>query len=241
MVDDIIKSMNLDDLVKKLKKIKEMGFVKTHRLHDTGIGKTLEDLLNIPENNFRLPDVGDIELKAKRAESQSMLTLATKSPEPKGVNRILFEKYKYLDKEGGYNLHSTVYGSRVNPQGFKISLKEDRLILENRENIECYYPISIFEDVLVSKSNNIFLAFAETRGERMTLNEEFHYIEAYLLFDLNINKFKIAVQQDKLKVDIRIGAFRSGKNKGKYHDHGTGFRINKRDFLLLFNNYKQLI
>ncbi|MBU1246684.1 hypothetical protein KJ973_00255 [Patescibacteria group bacterium] len=77
-----------------------MGFVKTHRAHDTGIGKTLEDLLGIKENNLRLPDVGDVELKAKRIDSGSMLTVATKSPEPKGINKVLFEKYKYLDKEG---------------------------------------------------------------------------------------------------------------------------------------------
>lgn len=233
--------MTLSQLIDKLKEIKKMGFIKTHRANDTGIGKTLEDLLKITENNLRLPDVGDIELKAKRLESWSMLTLATKSPEPKGINRILFERYKYIDKEGCYNLHSTVYGSRYNPQGFKISLRDNKLILENKQNIECYYPISIFQDVLVSKSNKILLVFAETKGERKTINEQFHFIEAYLLFDLNIDKFQKAVQQDKLKVDIRIGVYRSGKNKGRYHDHGTGFRINKKDFLLLFDQYKQLI
>lgn len=233
--------MTLDQLIDKLKKIKEKGFIKTHRANDTGIGKTLEDLLNITENNLRLPDVGEIELKAKRIESQSMLTLATKSPEPKGINRVFFEKYKYIDKEGCYNLHSTVYGSRYNPQGFKISLIDSKLILENKQKIECFYPISIFQDVLVSKSNKILLVFAETKGERKTIKEKFHFTEAYLLSDLNIDKFQKAVQQDKLKVDIRIGAYRSGKNKGRYHDHGTGFRINKRDFLLLFDQYRQLI
>ena len=111
----------------------------------------------------------------------------------------------------------------------------------NKQKIECFYPISIFQDVLVSKSNKILLVFAETKGERKTINEQFHFIEAYLLSDLNINKFQKAVEIDKLKVDIRIGVYRSGKNKGKYHDHGTGFRISKRDFLLLFDNYKQLI
>jgi len=233
--------MTLAQLIDRLKKIKKMGFIKTHRANDTGIGKTLEDLLDITENNLRLPDVGEIELKAKRIESQSMLTLATKSPEPKGINRILFEKYKYKDKEGCYNLHSTVYGSRYNPQGFKINLRDGKLILENKQKIECFYPISIFQDVLVSKSNKILLVFAKTKGERKTINEQFHFAEAYLLSDLNIGKFKKAIQQDKLKVDIRIGAYRSGRNKGKYHDHGTGFRINKRDFLLLFDKYKQLI
>ena len=52
---------------------------------------------------------------------------------------------------------------------------------------------------------------------------------------------KIQSKKDKLKIDIRIGVYRTGKNKGKYHDHGTGFRINSRDFLEIFDRYKKLI
>lgn len=233
--------MTLKQLTKKLLEIKKMGFVKTHRLNDTGIGKTLEDLLGLKENNFRLPDIGEIELKAKRIESESMLTIATKSPEPKGVNRVLFEKCKYKDKEGYYNLHSTAYGSRFNPQGFKVAVEDGKLVLKNRKRIEAYWPLSIFDDVLKSKSNKIVLVFAETKGERRTKTESFHYTEAYFLCNLNINKFEKAIRQSKLKVDIRVGAYRSGSRKGQYHDHGTAFRINKRDFLHLFDKYQKLI
>lgn len=233
--------ITLKKLKQQLEEIKNKGFVKTHRLNDTGIGKTLEDLLEIKENNLMIPDIGDIELKAKRIGSDSMLTIATKSPEPKGINKILFEKYKYKDAEGSYNLHTTVYGSRKNPQSFQVVFKNDRLVLKNKYNIESYWPISIFNEVLKAKSNKILLVFAETKGERKTKNEKFHYLEAYLLSSLNINKFKTAVGNDKLKIDIRIGAYRSGKNKGKYHDHGTGFRINKGDFLHLFDKFEQII
>jgi len=52
--------MDLNTLITKLQAIKALGFVKTHRAHDTGIGKTLEDLLEIKENNLRLPDIGEI-------------------------------------------------------------------------------------------------------------------------------------------------------------------------------------
>ncbi len=233
--------MTLDQLVKKLKKIKKAGYILTHRVNDTGIGKTLEDLLDVPENNFRLPDVGEIELKAKRIDSQSMLTIATKSPEPRGVNKLLFEKLKYQDSFGQFCLHSTISGSKLNNQGLKVSLDDGILRLENAAGIEAYWPISTFDDVLVSKSNKILLVFAETSGERKTASEKFHYIEAYLLSGLNINKFTTAIQNDKLKIDIRIGVYRSGKSAGKYHDHGTGFRIDKRNFLELFDNYEKLI
>ncbi|MEK7063023.1 MAG: MvaI/BcnI family restriction endonuclease, partial [Patescibacteria group bacterium] len=39
--------MDLIILKKELGKIRALGFVKTHRAGNTGIGKTLEDLLNI--------------------------------------------------------------------------------------------------------------------------------------------------------------------------------------------------
>jgi len=233
--------MNLDQLIKKLSEIKSEGFIKTHRAHDTGIGKTLEDLIGIQENNLRLPDVGELELKSKRINSQSMLTIATKAPQPRGINRILFEKYKYKDIEGCYCLHSTVYGSRYNPQGFRIVFRNDKLELQNRENIEAYWPITIFDDVLKSKSDKIVLVFAETEGEKGREDEKFHFTEAHLLSNLNINKFKNAIEEDKLKIDIRIGFFKSGKIEGKYHDHGTGFRINKRDIMYLYDNFKQII
>ena len=233
--------ITIKKLKKQLEEIRERGFIKTHRLHDNGIGKTLEDLLGIKENNFRLPDVGDIELKAKRIESDSMLTIATKSPEPKKVNKILFNKYKYRDKEGHFNLHSTVYGSRKNLQSFQVVFETNRLVLKNKHNIEVYWPISTFNDVLKVKSNNILLVFAETKGKAKSPNEKFRYFEAYLLSNLNINKFKSAIETNKLKIDIRIGMYRSGKNKGKYHDHGTGFRINKRDFLHLFDNFEKIL
>ncbi|MCL5003937.1 MAG: MvaI/BcnI family restriction endonuclease [Patescibacteria group bacterium] len=233
--------MTYSQLVKKLREIKERGFVRTHRANDTGIGKTLEDLLGIKENNLRVPDVGKVELKAKRLGSGSMLTLATKSPEPKGANKALFERYKYLDEFGYYNLHSTICGSKSNPQGFKLAFKDGKLMIENSGDINVYYPLSVFADVLVSKSNKILLVFAETKGEPKTLNERFHFVESYLLEGLDFDKFKKAVENDKLKVDIRIGVYRSGKSKGKFHDHGTGLRISKRDFLELFASYKQII
>jgi len=73
--------MTLPELKRKLKAIKALGFVKTHRKGDTGIGKTLEDLLGIKENNIPLPDIGEIaELKAYRRSASSMLTLFTLEP-----------------------------------------------------------------------------------------------------------------------------------------------------------------
>lgn len=117
---------------------------------------------------------------------------------------------------------------------------EDNIAIENPHNVEIFWPLSIFDE-LVSKSNKILLVFANTKGERKTPNEEFHFVEAYLLADMNRDKFVKAIAEDMLKIDIRIGVYGSGRSVGKYHDHGTGFRVNKRSFLELFDTYRQLI
>ena len=56
----------LDDFIREYKGICEKGWIRTHRSGPTGIGKTLEDLLGIPENNLDEPDFGEYELKSCR-------------------------------------------------------------------------------------------------------------------------------------------------------------------------------
>ena len=87
--------------------------MKTHRKGDTGVGKTLEDLLDIKENNIPLPDiVGIAELKAYRKSALSMLTLFTLEPQPKGGarDRVLLDNFGYSKRENGRpkELHSTL-------------------------------------------------------------------------------------------------------------------------------------
>ena len=43
--------MDYQEFLIKIAKIKEMKYMPSHRVGDTGIGKTLEDLLGITENN----------------------------------------------------------------------------------------------------------------------------------------------------------------------------------------------
>lgn len=77
--------MNYNEFLKRITEIKEMNYVRSHRKGDTGIGKTIEDLLGITENNIAGPDFSIYELKSGRKDSSSMLTLFTKTPMPKGA------------------------------------------------------------------------------------------------------------------------------------------------------------
>jgi len=233
--------MILEELVEKLRKIREAGFIKTVRAHDGGVGNTLESLLEIKENNIRLPDTGEIEIKAKRIESNSMLTLASKSPLPRGVNKILFRHYSHVAEDNIRKLYTTIYGSTVNPQGFRVVFENDKLILQNRNNITAYWPTGLLLESLKTKANKILLAYAETKGKKGSPNEMFHYIEAYLLAELDLDRIKKALENGKLKFDIRIGADKAGKRIGVYHDHGTAMRISKQDYPELYEEHCRIL
>src|SRR3989339_1227591 len=124
--------MTLPELKRKLKAIKALGFVKTHRKGDTGIGKTLEDLLGIKENNIPLPDIGEVaELKSYRKDAKSMMTLFTLEPLPKGGDRdrALLDSFGYSkrDNQRSKELHSTLSCKRYNAQNLKLKISKDKV------------------------------------------------------------------------------------------------------------------
>ena len=231
----------LDKLILELKKIKKLSFIKTTHAHQGGVGNTLETFLGIKENNFRTPDLGVIELKAKRTGSTSMLTLSSKSPLPRSVNKKLFDAYNKKGDDNVYRLYTTIYGSRKNNRGFRVKLVGNNLVLENPKKIHVYWPLEQIDDVLKQGNQKVVLVWAETKGKLGSKQERFYYNEAYLLSGISIGKLKQALNSGKLKVDIRIGADLTGKAAGKYHDHGTGFRISKNNYLELFDKYQKLI
>lgn len=82
-------------IISKFREIKGQEYIPSNRENNTGIGKTLEDYMDIEENNKALPDFEGYELKSHRSECNSYITLFTKSPQfsTKG-------KYIYNNKFG---------------------------------------------------------------------------------------------------------------------------------------------
>lgn len=236
-----METFTLEELVKKLRKIKSLGFVKTVYANDGGVGATLEKLLGIKENNLKLADWGEVEIKAKREKSKSMLTLTSKQTLPSGSMRLLYDKYGIVRSDGIKKLYCTIKGSAKETHGFILSLKGEKLIIDNPKKVEAYWLIDDLFDHLVNKNKKTLLAFAKTEGKRNTIDEKFHYVEVFLLSGLRMKKFLSAIKDGKLKIDTRIGADKTGKKIGAYHDHGAGMRIHKKDFLELFDEYKVLI
>ncbi|MCL2255923.1 MAG: MvaI/BcnI family restriction endonuclease [Firmicutes bacterium] len=238
--------LTLETFIEKFKKIKEQGWVKTHRSGTTGIGKTLEDLLGIDENNIQGPDYGTFELKSMRANAGSMLTLITKSPdEPPRANTLLRLKFGYSSAAYGNDakvLHSTLSTNRYspNPLGYKLKIAcdDNHIMIVSLDSaqvkaVEAKWEIEKLIFKMDKKLGGQFIyVIAESRGAGA--NEEFHFTEAFLLNGFSSSGIIKLVREGKILIDLRIGQYNSGKNKGKTHDHGTGFRIFPRDYIHLF-------
>ncbi len=239
----------LEEFKQDFKKIKEMGFIDSKRLHDTGIGKTFEDFIGVIENNKAFADYkGIIELKSGRELSQSMITLFTKSPEPKKINNILREEYGYYDGEHRDMkiLHTTIVADKFNTCKGKFAFildingKEEKvnIKIKNMENnyvedVDIYYSFETLRKIIDKKCKYIIFISAETKKDRG--KELFKFSKAILLSGLTFEKFLDALKNGIIKYDVRIGVYRTGKLKGKTHDHGSGFRIFKSDLNKAFN------
>jgi hypothetical protein len=233
--------MNYAEFVYRMNEIKKMGYVLTHRQGPTGIGKTLEDLLGITENNIAGPDFSNYELKSGRKDSVSMLTLFTKAPQPKGANRELLRVFGYLQRKRpiGHEqrtltgellneshvpiehkeLHVTVDSVKPNSVGLQLEVEEGKIIISNDKGVEAYYDENTLRESFQKKYHQLVYVLAESKKEKR--KEYFWYSETYLLKGFSFSNFSGLIREGKIKVDIRIGHYPDGR----LHDHGTGFRI----------------
>lgn len=232
-----------DELLRDLKKIKESGFQKTHRVGNTGIGKTLEDLLGIEENNVAGPNGHQTELKSSRKNTTSMVTLFTLSPKPRRINSKLLEKFGRDSDKGSKQLHTTINAITRNTvyskTGFKINISDLRVEIDhpNYGGIDTpYWDKTTLEKAFYRKyPQNLLYVKADFKNKGK--NEEFHFNEAWLMSGFSFDNFIELLSKKKILVDIRMGQYPNGKP----HDHGTGFRISPDDLVYCFTNRNKVM
>lgn len=228
----------LDDFVRVYSEIQRRGWIRTHRAGPTGIGKTLEDLLGIPENNIDGPDFGEYELKSCRINSNSMLTMFTCSPLPRGSNTLLRLKYGYSSDAYDNDekvLHATLSGDHFSPiantgHQLKFTCTDDAIFIESEEGIEnIYWTKTDLKRQFENKYKNKFV-YAKANSRGFGADEEFLFLDAWEVSGFNYYSFIDMLESGKIYVDLRIGQYPDGRT----HDHGTAFRIREYDQPLLF-------
>lgn len=246
-----------EKIIEDFKKVRDLGFVKSRRANNTGIGKTFEDYIGVVENNLREPDLHGFEIKSQRSLSSSYVTLFTKSPSgPKGANAYLKDTYgtPYEEHPNIKKLHTSMFADRYNSYEGRLAYKlindkGNRIIKigiyshPDHELIDdsVYYSYDVIEKTLKDKLDNLFFVSAETRIDSDG-KEEFHFNKADIYETPSLDNFLKLLDEGKIMYDIRIGSYKTPerRNYGKPHDHGSGFRIKEADIRLLFSNHQSV-
>ena len=229
--------MDIAQLREKLSEIKQMGYVVSLRRSNTGIGYTLETLLELKENNLQTPDLGNIELKSQRNGVSNRVTMFTFN---RGVWKIrqrdLIEKYGYVDTNGRPSLYCTA-DSKPNNQGLYLKVEEDTVRLYHVDNTRIAEWLGeIVIDRFRRKMPALVIVSADTRINSDN-KEEFWFNEAYLLTDPDRDHFLDLIKQDIVIVDVRMHL----RENGSVRNHGTGFRIEERFLNLCFGSRERII
>lgn len=187
----------LDDFIREFTKIKKQGWIRTHRPGPTGIGKTLEDLLGIPENNIDGPDFGEYELKSCRLGSNSMLTIFTKTPQPKGAANNLRMTFGYSSDAYDNNekvLHSTLSADRYTPvantgRKLKVTCSSSKISIVDKDGNEyAYWTRDKLKKAFEKKYKNKFV-YAKAEACGTGVNERFRFVEAYIVSGFDYDAF----------------------------------------------------
>lgn len=126
----------LEALTQKLEAIKGQWHLGTHQGNDGNPGNTLESLLGLPENNLRLPDFGEIEIKAKILDRKSLHTLFHKEPMPAASTPKLIRCFGWKHTKAGQgkyavdemSFRSTTGMLKPTARGFKIEIEPTRIV-----------------------------------------------------------------------------------------------------------------
>ena len=244
-----------DSLIQKFMEIRDMGWVEnTQRGNDGAAGNILENMLGIPTNNIPIPDASGWELKTQKKNTQSLISLSHKEPEPRElrvVQRFLSPNYGWSHQEAGgrypadeKSFRQTMNGATYTDRGFKVTVNHELRRLEvefnsamvderHREWLESVRarvgnigPLEItpywtFNDLYLSigrKFYNCFLVRCDVKHEDG--KEYFHYNEAYMLKNVDIDKFIECIESGKVKVEF---------DARTHHNHGTKMRMFFRD------------
>ena len=227
-------------IIKEFNRIKKMGFVEGIGNGSGMVGRTFESLLGVEENNKIAPDFKGFEIKTKQSSSSTLVSLFTKSPSPRGSNTHLRKTYGY----GGNNpyLFCMMYANKnsVSPSTYnfklKVSNKDSKIYLRvengsgrkiNSDKI--FWDFSELEKNFMEKMNSLLFVTAKSK----TINGEkhFHYTNATIYYNPSIKKLIKLIKEGIVSVESRI----------QYnHDHGSAFKISKKNIPLLYSKVVEI-
>jgi hypothetical protein len=239
-----------ESLIIELQRIAKRGWIENARTgNDGGIGKTLEDLLGIEENNLPIPNAAEWELKTQRLNTSSLTTLFHIEPSPRAIKfvpQVLLLSYGWQHKEAGerhpeneMSFRQTIHGKSPSDRGFMVKI--DR---KNRKVLISFDQTKVSEnqkDWLKSVENRIGLGeldpqpywgFDDLEHKAGTKLLNCFYVQAEVKKEdeKEFYKYSKVMMLQKFNFDDFLQELESGNILVDFdartgHNHGTKFRI----------------
>lgn len=255
-----------EELIKKLKEIKKLGWVHTNRSKNDGaVGNTLEDLLEIPENNLAIANTVDWELKTQRKKTASLITLFHQDPKPRKpksvVANLLLPRYGWQHKEAGkkyskeeMSFRATLTGNKFTNRGFKINVNSVNRKIElffDPEKVDIQKHASWLKDVLKhQKKESKVLAFWDFDELNKKCAGKIRNTIYIIADSREINgQEEFKYEKIELLEDFAFNNFLRGIINGIVfvdfdartgHNHGTKFRLKQNNWPILFNKITEI-
>src|SRR3712207_4387088 len=161
----------------------------------------------------------------------------------------LFRSVPYDDNPALNRLHVSMFANQFNScyKKYAVKLINDRQAqvvkigffdIETHKLIDdiVRYNYNIIDQILHRKLKELFYVTAER--QYIGADEYFHFTSADIYSELSLDKFLELLDEGLIMYDIRIGSYKTGKNMGKAHDHGSGFRMLEHNVKLLYENHE---
>ena len=243
------KSQAEQELIEKLRTISSMGFVSSTTNADSGVGDTLEALLEIERNSSKGPDFMGIEIKASRItgvsrKQSSKNTLFSQTPDW-GISRLknsreLVENHGYFSDGSSLKSLQVTVTNVPNSQDLFLAINERNLTVENlyREpdqfNQVVAWELRRLEERLASKHRATFWVKALSRLEAG--RELFQFVRAEITSAPLVGNFAPLVSAGKITMDYTISEKLDKTGGTRMRDHGYLWRMRPADLKLLFPN-----
>jgi hypothetical protein len=262
----VLKTFSKEELIEKFKTIYEIGWIENKRgKNDGAVGNTLEDLLEIPENNLPIPNAAEWELKAQRATTSSLLTMFHTEPSPTAMSivpNILLPKYgwphtgagkKYPESEKSFR--ATLNTGSFTDRGLKVNVNDKErkveIIFDNANTDERHAEWTKSVEERVGHLGNFdivpYWGFDDLFHKAGTKLKNCFYVRADVKREGKGKKRKefflynyvlklSSFDQDKFIQAIRDGKIYIDFDARTGHNHGTKFRIRYNDIPSLYKN-----
>ena len=244
--------MEITELKERLQKIKAKGFIKAlkpeKKKDDGSVGNTLENELEIEENNLPMPDLGMAELKAQRDNVTTLVNLVGKDPiwdlhlDLFPNNRLgkrirkVYTVVKYGTISKNANRMEYTLTSEINDRGLSVLCEGDKIKIKHIDGSTlCHYDNDDIKEKLLYKFGSLVYVLAKSK--KVDGVEYFNYHTAYLYTGVSFEMFLNLIKSGEVKFDFKIGNLENGNPR----DRGSIFRCDSDVFTKLYKTKEKIL